>query len=336
MHQRPFDFKHWVADTRRLTPLERGIYFDMLAEYYTSESALPEDLDQLCRLVGAIDRRERAAVELVRDRYWTRVADGIIQIRTAAEILMGRTIINNRSNKKEKVPAIGGAGEAKQIIRERLANARPFDTPNETSNGRQECSPKVAISSANLVSIIHDPESRIQHPKSNTQSGGGDELVKWSERIVAAYPRKDHLLENQEHVLNLLRAGESPAAMLANVVRIAAAAASLPNGGTNNIFVWTAENFWRGGHWKEPAAFELRCSAKRLEWAEKNKGAALDGAPPQAGAFVDEPEGWRVVWPDLFDFPPPEKWLDVPATNKKMLTAAAFEWQKNKAAEGEP
>lgn len=71
--------------------------------------------------------------------------------------------------------------------------------------------------------------------------------------------------------------------------------------------------------------------AKRKMSGEKKEGGAerddtlkVPVLPPAS----EEPDGWRVVWPEHFDFPPPERWLDVPASDRRNLIRWTAELQQ--------
>jgi hypothetical protein len=87
--------------------------------------------------------------------------------------------------------------------------------------------------------------------------------------------------------------------------------------------------------WREGGPRWLREAAG--DDPKKNKGGAalpmMEMPVVLPEAFSTEPDGWRVVWPDLFSFAPPSRWLDNSLSDRKKLTAAALEWQKRKAQE---
>lgn len=302
MHNRPFDFKHWIADTRRLTPLERGIYFDMLAEYYTSEKALPADLDRLCRLVGAQERDEKKAVALILETYWTHVEDGVIQIRTAAEILLGKTVSNNKNADAPKAKKISGASEAKQMIRERLANAGSFAGASGVQMFR--------ISSANLVSIIHNPISKNQDPQSKPPDATGGSDV---ERLVRLYDpiRRDAPTQCWEFVQSSLNRGATVQDIEAGVKACVSWIQQYPNWKSNGM-IPSARRFFSEERWREPREFEAQ-SVKLREAtagsAQKNKEGAADlpDMPPVVSDGLErEPERFAEAWAALYVTPMPQ------------------------------
>lgn len=76
----------YLRDTSDLSLIQHGAYLKFLLHYYASGKPLPDNLDQLCRIVGARTRHDRAAVEYVRTRFFTS-KDGLrIQNRVAKEL----------------------------------------------------------------------------------------------------------------------------------------------------------------------------------------------------------------------------------------------------------
>lgn len=76
----------YEAATAHLTILEDGVYGRMLRIYYRTEKPLPADLKQVCRLVRAISKPERDAVEQVLADFFTLEADGWHQARCDEEL----------------------------------------------------------------------------------------------------------------------------------------------------------------------------------------------------------------------------------------------------------
>lgn len=59
-------YRHYIGDFQRdtghLSLSERGAYRALMDHYYATETALPNDLDALCRVAGAVNTPERKAV----------------------------------------------------------------------------------------------------------------------------------------------------------------------------------------------------------------------------------------------------------------------------------
>jgi uncharacterized protein YdaU (DUF1376 family) len=76
----------WAAATAHLTLIEDAVYSRMIRRYYISESPLPVDHVEVCRLVGARTKAERKAVDSVLAEFFVLEADGYHQSRCDSEI----------------------------------------------------------------------------------------------------------------------------------------------------------------------------------------------------------------------------------------------------------
>lgn len=74
-------YEHWLGDYRRKTGrlrvAEHGAYRLLLDEYYAIEQPLPEPIDELYVICGAMDERDRAAVRKVASAYFPVGPDGL-------------------------------------------------------------------------------------------------------------------------------------------------------------------------------------------------------------------------------------------------------------------
>jgi uncharacterized protein YdaU (DUF1376 family) len=76
----------YAAKTRHLSLLEHGVYTILMDVYYSSEKALPLELRDVQRLVGARSEDERQAVQVVLEEFFQKAADGWHQGRCDEEI----------------------------------------------------------------------------------------------------------------------------------------------------------------------------------------------------------------------------------------------------------
>lgn len=67
----------YLRDTAELTLAEHGAYLKLLIRYYSTEKPLPADLAALHRICAAMDECERAAVDLVADRFFPVADNGL-------------------------------------------------------------------------------------------------------------------------------------------------------------------------------------------------------------------------------------------------------------------
>ncbi len=94
-------YRRYMADyqgaTMALSLVEHGAYTLLLDFYYTEESPLPLDSDQLAIICRAIRLEERAAIEKVLAKYFTRRSDGWHNLRADHEIAASKTARENGS-----------------------------------------------------------------------------------------------------------------------------------------------------------------------------------------------------------------------------------------------
>lgn len=76
----------YTRDAAHLSLLEHGVYCRLLDTYYAREQPLPSEIILICRLIGAKNKDERAAVEAVLKEFFTPTDDGWKQARCDKEI----------------------------------------------------------------------------------------------------------------------------------------------------------------------------------------------------------------------------------------------------------
>ena len=76
----------YVRDTAHLSMVEDGAYRRLLDQYYIRERPLPNALREICRLVRATTKSERAAVQAVLAEFFENTAEGWRHRRCDAEI----------------------------------------------------------------------------------------------------------------------------------------------------------------------------------------------------------------------------------------------------------
>jgi uncharacterized protein YdaU (DUF1376 family) len=83
-------YKHYIGDFQRdtghLSLAERGAYRAMLDHHYATEQPLPIAVSEICRLVAAQTKIERAAVRRILDEFWTCENTGWVNQRALREI----------------------------------------------------------------------------------------------------------------------------------------------------------------------------------------------------------------------------------------------------------
>lgn len=86
----------WEAETRLLSPLEKGIYMELLMLYYSSETPLLRS--KFDRITRRYTEEERAAFDYVLSEYFEEREDGFHQVRCDREI----ALCHEKSDKARK------------------------------------------------------------------------------------------------------------------------------------------------------------------------------------------------------------------------------------------
>jgi len=123
-----FHLGDYAAATAHLSWDEDMAYMRLIRAYYHSESPIPSDLKQACRLARATTPAQRQAVETVLSEFFDHRADGWHQKRCDAEI-------ERATDKKEKAKRSASARWAAQPTEsERTANAMRTHTEGNAPN----------------------------------------------------------------------------------------------------------------------------------------------------------------------------------------------------------
>lgn len=116
-------YKHYIGDFQRdtghLSLTERGAYLTLMHHYYATEMPLPNNVDALCRIAGAVTKIEQKAVVAVMS-FFTPMESGLVHPRIEAEL--------------EKAGI--RADTNRRIAMEREAKRRALRTEHEQSTNR--------------------------------------------------------------------------------------------------------------------------------------------------------------------------------------------------------
>lgn len=84
----PRDIEAWRKRTASLTFEEKGAYGELMDAYYASEGALPDDVQAIYRLVGAMSAKDQRAIDRVlsNDNFFHKNGAGIHNERADIEI----------------------------------------------------------------------------------------------------------------------------------------------------------------------------------------------------------------------------------------------------------
>ena len=86
MHYYPHNIGDFRKDTPHLSPSEKGIYRDLLDYAYVTEKPLPNDLNLLCRVTGAVTSKEKPLVSKLLSEFFVETQHGWEHKRVIAEI----------------------------------------------------------------------------------------------------------------------------------------------------------------------------------------------------------------------------------------------------------
>lgn len=140
-------YKHYIGDFQRdtgqLSLTERGAYLALIHHYYATELPLPNSLDALCRIAGAVNSAERKAVKSVM-QYFETVESGLMHARIEAEL-------HKAGDRSEKNRSIALEREEKRRA-EKLARSE-----HEPSTKRAQ---NVHESSTNRARTEHEPSTK--------------------------------------------------------------------------------------------------------------------------------------------------------------------------------
>lgn len=125
-------YKHFIGDFQRdtghLSLTERGAYLALIHHYYATEIPLPNNLDSLCRIAGAVSSIERKAVKSI-IAFFEVVDSGLMHNRIEAEIHKAGEISNTnrdialareekrRAEKLAKLEHVNSTFRAKSVAR---------------------------------------------------------------------------------------------------------------------------------------------------------------------------------------------------------------------------
>ncbi|MDB5937510.1 MAG: putative phage protein [Massilia sp.] len=197
-------YSHHIGDfnnaTRHLTRVERSIYRDMMDLYYDTELPLTLDVSALCRKLLARSEEESTAVQQMLNEFFNRTEQGWHHSRCESVIEEFRTNTSAKS----------AAGKASAAKRE----AERLEKLNASSTGVQQ--PLDGRTTDVQLPITHSPLPTTHIPTKDIDA----EFAKaWT-----AYPKRPGAskADSLKAWKARIKAGATPEAILAGVVRYAA------------------------------------------------------------------------------------------------------------------
>jgi uncharacterized protein YdaU (DUF1376 family) len=139
-------YKHYLGDfsrdTGHLSLTQRGAYLALMHHYYATEKPLPADHAALCRIAGAQDKAERAAVEVVMS-FFRQGEGGLVHDRIEAELhKAGNRADTNRRIAVEREEARRVAREEHEARTNRATDRGTNREPNQTPDTRHQTTAK--------------------------------------------------------------------------------------------------------------------------------------------------------------------------------------------------
>lgn len=265
-------YKHWISDyakdTAHLSLMEHGAYLLMLQTYYATEKPLPVG-KPLYRLLRAVTRAEREAVDFVAREFWTTREAGLSNKRADEEI---RKAVHQRTVNRDLGKRGGRPKVAKQITES--VSESVIELPTESKANRN---PSHSHSQSQSHSQISE-KNPTARPKRTAPS-----TSEWLANFQAIYPRRagDQGWRKAERAGNArLTEGHAPAELLDGARRYAEFIRASGSEGTEYVkqaatFLGRDKPFlepWEPPPTKADARYSQNVSVAR-EWAEKDRSA---------------------------------------------------------------
>ncbi len=170
----PFHIGDYASATRHLSIIEDGAYRRLLDLYYSREKPLPNSLDEVCRLVSARDKQEKAAVETVLREFFIASEDGWKHTRCDSEI----AVFNDKRTKA--VRSAKARWQSSESHTERNANAMrthteriPDAVPTQCEGNATKTNTKNSVPNGTGQRALSAVDPRAENP--SPQDPGDDE-----------------------------------------------------------------------------------------------------------------------------------------------------------------
>jgi uncharacterized protein YdaU (DUF1376 family) len=261
--------------TRTFNLLEKGVYREMLDEYYDTERPLPLDEVELFEALGARRSAEMNAIRKVLAKKWRKTVEGYVQNRALCELE------NYRDLRRRKADAgkLGGVARQKHLLEQKLADAKHVPSicqaPSSTAGNHQP------------LTINHQPSA--SNPAVPAELAARSTPPDWSLPDGVEFP--DGFPNSPEQAIQWVRGLPMPKQPPEDWIRqvwLQAVGRNFKDGAGVQIMRFA---HWVHGRWSNEGA---SWTAKRAESAEKKEGA---GFSPPAGnrKAIDVEPSWD--WP---------------------------------------
>jgi uncharacterized protein YdaU (DUF1376 family) len=332
MHILPLHISDFFQATARFSPEQKGVYLDLLLEYYKTEKPLPAALEDLEFLCGISTPKHKAALRFVLKRcfLFDETANVYRQKRADEEIEKYRVscIQTRYAILCRHWPAVNKE-HAKPTYEQFAENpSRYFDDATRRVRIVTGRNPLVlepyGDGSTGDPAPEYVPVSDIQNPVSNSTPvvhKGTPTIEGVAEAIYALYPRKEGRKKALVAIVKALKSGRVTELELQAKVREYAACVAEWSEQDRANFVPHPATWFNQERWMDDPAFWRKDTANSTPGGfgrQKNGGGAAvaplteDDILLGAGQALAEPEGWRLILVGQYAATCPEEWADVP------------------------
>ncbi|GLQ96449.1 YdaU family protein [Dyella mobilis] len=120
----------YLRDTTRLTLIDHGAYLRLLIAYYSEETALPADLNELYVMCSAVSAADKAAVKKVAERFFPISDDGLRHKNRVDEEIA-------KAQKRIKIAQENGSKGGRKPNPAGNPSGNPTGSSGETQRGAQ-------------------------------------------------------------------------------------------------------------------------------------------------------------------------------------------------------
>lgn len=199
-----FHWGDWVRSTQDLTPLEKGVYIDLLQRYYQKERPITDE--ECKRIARAYANAEQEAMHYVLQTFFKKDAEGYRHARCDEEIAKANAVSEKRANAAKK----SWASRQGSKSRAQHANAmRPQS--NSTAKAEQVhsiCKATPILHNSNTP-IDKNPLTPLQGEGESAATAEADEKPKRKRAAAVARP-EDVSEEVWEDFKTLRKAKRAP------------------------------------------------------------------------------------------------------------------------------
>lgn len=167
MHYYKFNIGDYASHTGHLDPIEDIAYRRMLDWHYLHESALPDSVEQIARLIRM--RTHCESIANVLREFFTLGEFGWSQAKAMQEI----DAYNEKSEKAKKSAAarwgskpVKSNANALRTECERNANHKPLTTNHKTLTKKQETGNKSIVEQSSTCEVFEHWQTVLNHPRS--------------------------------------------------------------------------------------------------------------------------------------------------------------------------